>query len=212
VDDGRFVLNLSAPSLSPGTSGSFDGWVHDPLAVPLSAATLTFTIYAFEPFPGGAANTSVPLGAHVQLVSASGSGSSVTLSFGTLQPGAPVGAYAVSLGLAFMANGSNYWMASRGHFSAAEWLNATSLPRGNSTLNLSRLGVSGVIPETAVQVQGSSVAPWLYLLLGASLVLAAAGGFYAIRRGPKSRSGANLSPEESNALSAFGNRRRRDGD
>jgi hypothetical protein len=224
--EGRFLTNLTAPVLDPGTHGTVTARLHDPLSGPLTNVTLTAEVYAFEPFPGGAANNSLPGGGGVVIAGANAASPTVIVAGGTLGPGtetsvafdvvslasAPAGAYALWFLVTFVSGGVEFGLASRGYFPAPVWANATSLPGGNSTLNLSRLGVSGVLPETAVQVVGASVNLALYFLLGLSLVLAAAGGFYAFRRGPKSRSGAAPPPEESRAPNALGKSRTSEGD
>jgi hypothetical protein len=241
VDEGRFLTNLSAPILSPGGSGALTFTVANPLAGPITAVVLTFELYGFNAFPGNATGPLPESGAPVFPGGAfNGSGdviriaqvgpggsysapgnTSVTIS---VPSSAPSGTYAIRSSLAFSAGGKGYVLESRGFFSAALWSSATILPNGSRlpngsllpngtpTLNLSRLGVSGVIPETALLVETNSVAPWLYGVLAASIVLAALGGYFAWRRGSRSSSGARKPPPPQKARTALGKRRRSEGD
>ena len=230
VTEGIAVLtNLSAPIVAAGGSGSISGTIHDPLNQTIRSVSVTLGVYAFESspvvnstsVPGG-----VPPGGGVTLSDSNASGATLVLSLPDLAAnrsegfsvdavtagGASAGLYAVRVGVAFTAGGTSYELRSRGYFSPSVWENATSLSGNRSTLNLSRLGVSGVVPETGVQVLPPSVSPYLYGLLGAAIVLAGAGGYFAARGRSKSRSGARSVPEERSAESAFGNRRTSDGD
>ena len=230
VAEGIAVLtNLSAPIVEAGGSGTISGTIHDPLNETIRVVSVTLEVYAFEPsaavssssVPGG-----VPTTGSVTLSDSNASGATLVLSLPDLAAnrsegfsvdavsagGASAGVYAVRVGVAFAAGGTDYELRSRGYFSASAWENATSLPGNQSTLNLSRLGVSGVVPETGVQVLPPSVSPYLYGLLGAALVLAGAGGYYAARGRSKSSSGARSAPEERSAESAFGKSRTSDGD
>jgi len=228
-DGGRFLSNLSAPTLAPGASGTLSFTVSNPLAGALSDVVLTLQVYGFNAFPGNATGPLPSAGA--SLFSGVGSnGSAQVLSIGTIGPGgsysapgntsvavsagssAPSGTYAIRTSLAFTIGGVGYRLESRGFFSASQWASATTLPNNASTLNLSRLGVSGVIPETALLVETNSIAPWLYGVLAASLILAAAGGYVAWRRTSRSSSGARTPPPPQKARTALGRSRRSDGD
>ncbi|MCI4360645.1 MAG: hypothetical protein L3J91_02995 [Thermoplasmata archaeon] len=211
VDDGKFVLDLSAPVLAPGDSGTM-------------STVLEVAVYAFNAYPGNASGPA-PAGA-LTLAAQGGTGENLSLQEGTVVPGAPVpvavrvsasasapsGTFALRLALEFVANGSTYELASRGAFSDAQWGAATVGPNGTTTLNVSRLGVSGVLPETAVLVRANPFPLVLAVILSVALVLAAAGGYYAFRAGPGSRSGAATPDDPSHAPTALGKRRRRDGD
>ena len=92
------------------------------------------------------------------------------------------------------------------------WAAATELPNGSATLNLTVLGVSGVLPETAVVVAQSAL-PWLLAgVLGAAALLVGAGAWVYFRRGPASNSGMRSADVDHQAPSAFGKRRTSDGD
>ena len=228
---GKFLTGLSMPALAPGSSGTVGFALNDPLTSPLSDAALTFDVYAFNAFPGNATGPVPASGALTFSGAGSSHGNSVTLSVGALSPGAPAytspgtvrltisapggspaGDYAVRTLLTFTLNGSAYVLESRGFFTAADWANATSPPGSPSELNVSRLGVSGVIPESAVFVRSNPFPVPLALVLAGAVVLAALGGYWSLRRGPGSRSGATAGPSPSHAERAFGKRRRRDGD
>jgi hypothetical protein len=232
ADEGRFLTNLSAPVLGPGGSGPIGFEVRDPLAAALSDAVLTIQPYGFNAFPGNATGP-VPGGSVLTFSGGSPNGSGISVAIGPLGPGArfeapgnvsirvaaassaPSGTYALRTSLSFRSGGTVYLLESRGFFSAAQWAGATLVHNGTAeqpTLNLTCLGVSGITAETAVLVQTNSVAPWLYGILAASLVLAAVGAFVAWRRGPSSRSGARAPPPPQKARTAFGRSRRSDGD
>ncbi len=220
IDGSRTLSNLSSPVVAPGEGGSVALEVADPLAVPITSLDLVLQVYEFNAYPGNA-TSSPPTGGLLL-----GGGSEQNLSLGGLAPGghqaltvefstgtsAAQGTYAIRIAVTFGANGTSYRFESRGWFSEAAWVNATTLPDGGPTLNLTRLGVSGIVPETGVLVRSNSYSPWLYVLVGGALGLAAAGAYYATRDGPGSRSGARPAAPESKAPRAFGKSRTKDGD
>lgn len=200
-----FLGNLTAPVLVPGASGSVTFTVSDPLPSALDGVVVTFEVYAFNGFPGGSP-TLAPVPGAPLLTTPSSSGATANVTVGTLanasvfhgsvgvqtSDSAPNGAFALRTALSFTlaSNGTGYRLESRGWFNATTWAAATELPNGSATLNLSRLGVSGVTPETAVEVAASDW-PWvLAALLAGSVVLVGAGAYVYFRRGPGSRSGA----------------------
>ena len=206
IEDGReLVGNLSAPSLAAGESGNLGFSVENPLASPIDVVRLTLQVYAFNAFPGNATST-VPVAGAPVLTVPGASGASVNVSVPNLDPGSvfrgsvgvvtasstPAGTFAVRTALSFdlATNGSAYRLESRGWFTAANWTAATELPNGSATLNLSRLGVSGVTPETAVLVTNSDWGWVLGSLLAAAIVLAGVAAWIYFRRGPGSTSGA----------------------
>ncbi|MCI4367317.1 MAG: hypothetical protein L3K08_06165 [Thermoplasmata archaeon] len=216
--DSGFLSNLSAPVLAPGGSGLLQFHLSDPLTRPLSQVSLTFELYAFAPAPGGSSSP-MPSGA-MSLSGPQGSGTLILLTLPPLAPGsieagsvgviasggAGDGGYSVRSMLTFAANGSSYRFESRGYFSDAAW-NAATQPAGASgpsELNLSRLGVDGITPETAVGVHTD---PWLVpvlVLVGAGVLVAGIGAVYYFRRGPGSRSGATAADDPHSAPSAWG--------
>jgi hypothetical protein len=224
VDDGRFVTNLSAPVLSPGAAGTVSFQIADPLDTDLQSTQLVASLYAFNAYPGNATQA-VPQGS-LTLGSGAPSGGNVDLLLGTVVPGAPApveipvtsstsapsGTYALRITLDFNANGTAYHLASRGEFTDAQWAAATTGPNGTTTLNLTALDVSGVVPETAVLVRANPYPVALDVVLAAALLLAAIGGYYAFRRPAKSRSGAIVADDPSQAPTALGKSRKRDGD
>ena len=198
-----FLSNLTVPVGVPGGSVPLTGTLHNPLTGPLVLVNLTFQFYAFNGFPGND-TSSIPSSDAPTFAAPTGPGpvdwvDQPSFASGASQPialtinipaGASTGDYVIRCGLQFAFNNSTYLLESRGYFTYSEWTNATVAPGGGSTLNVSRLGVSGVLPETALSVQDSPI-PWvLYGLLGGAIVLAVVGGYYAARRGPGSRSGA----------------------
>ncbi|MHB8352789.1 MAG: hypothetical protein ACYDFT_08925 [Thermoplasmata archaeon] len=227
--EGRaFLSGLEVAPIAPGSSAPLLFSVADPLAQPIANLTVTFELYAFNPFPGTGTG---PLPSVAPGLSLDGgpAASSVTVALGTLgagatnqsvpvnvgaPPGTPEGTYAVRDSVQFDGPGGVYRLASIGNFPPSVWQNATVLPNGTPTLNLTRLGVSGVIPETAVLVRSTAgLDTALYVILGAAGVLALAAVYVAgRRRGPASSSGAHAPPEESQAPRALGKSRSRDGD
>jgi hypothetical protein len=222
---GELLSTLSLPSAAPGASSTLGFVVSDPFFANLYNLSLTFELYSFNPAPGtgptglptsspsfagGSAGGLSRLLTYPELVPAEPWTAPVTLS---IPGGAPLGAYAVRDSLTFTMNGTAYLLDSRGYFTESQWTSATVLPNGSPTLNLSRLGVSGVLPETALLVDNPApVAYALYALLGAAILLAGAGAYLAARRPRRSSSGAVGPPREKAAPTAFGNSRRSDGD
>lgn len=225
AEDRGFLGNLSAPSLAPGASGSISFTVGDPLPNAITGAELTIQVYAFNGFPGNATATISVAGTPV-LSNASSSGRSVGVTVGTLPAAGlfrgsvsvatsattPSGAFAVRMALSFVANASDYLLESRGWFNASVWAAATALPNGSATLNLSELGVSGILPETAIVVEQSAF-PWLLsgVLVGAA-VFVGVGAWIYFRREAVSSSGTRNADEPHHAPSALGRRRTNDGD
>jgi hypothetical protein len=204
VEYGRDLLgNLSGPTLTPGASGTIAFSVEDPLPTPLSNVAVTFQVYAFNAFPGNATSILPVAGAPILSV-AGASGESVNVTFASIPAGGvaigsveiatgtttPQGTFAVRTAVGFVSNLTTYRLESRGWFTTSTWASATEEPNGSVTLNLSRLGVSGVTPETAVLVS-SSAWPWvLGGLLAAAIVLTGVAAWVYFRRGPASSSGS----------------------
>lgn len=225
VGDGSAVLSgVTAPVLTPGAGGAIDFTVANPLASTATGVDVSLSVYAFNAYPGNATGA-VPSDA--PLLSAAGArATSVQLALGDLSAGqmlatsvpvstdggVPSGDFAVRFSVSFSSNGTAYTFESRGYFTAAQWANATTLPGGGPTLNLSRLGVSGVVPETAVLVRENPFPTYLWALLAVAVALAVAGGYFAWRPGPGSSSGATSAGRPSHAPRAFGKRRTKDGD
>jgi hypothetical protein len=227
---GKFLTGISLPTLAPGESGVVSFTLQDPLGVPMVGVLLTLGVYEFNAYPGNATGP-VPTNGPVFSGTGIAAADAITISVGNLTrnapayaspgavsvavsvpSGAPEGTYAVRTSLAFLANGSAYLLESRGFFSTAQWENATAPPGAPSTLNVSRLGVSGVIPESGVLVRSNPFPVALAVVLGGALILAAVGGYWALRRGPRSRSGARAGPPPNQAETAFGKSRSSDGD
>lgn len=204
-DPGRdFLSNLTLPAVDPGGSATLSFTVGDPANfTALSAVVATFGVYAFNGFPGNAPSF-VPVAHAPVLDNGSASGPEVNVSVGALAPGTtysgslrvvtspatPQGTFAIRTALSFSSVGKDYRLESRGWFSAGLWANATAGPNGSATVNLSKLNVSAVVPETALLVNVSDW-PWvLGGLLGAGLVLVGAGAWVYFRKTAASRSGA----------------------
>jgi hypothetical protein len=203
--DREFLPELALPSVTPGGTTSLTFTVADPAAFVygLASVVATFQLYAFNGYPGNG-SAQLPVADAPLLENATASAPEVNVSVGSLTAGGPAfagslgvvtsgdtpaGTYAVRTALSFVANATAYLLESRGWFSASVWAAATILPNGTPTLNLSRLNVSGVIPETALLVSPSDW-PWaLGAILGASFVLMGAGTWVYYRRRSSSRSG-----------------------
>lgn len=229
AQDGRALLGgLGAAPTGPGGTSPLAFELTNPFGVPLFDVNLTFGVYGFNPFPG---TGPAPLPAAAPTLSGpAGGGRNLTIPVGTLgarlsgwstpvflvvPASAPAGTYAVRDLLSFEMNGTAYRFASVGNFAPSVWNSATVLPNGTPTLNLSRLGVSGVLPETAILVRSTT---GLDLALDGLLAAAVGFGLVALyvasrRRSGGSRSGARAPPApENQAPSAFGTSRTREGD
>lgn len=225
----RLLTNLTVAPVGSGGSSPLAFDFQDSLGRAIANVTLQFEIYAFDAYPGNATGP-LPLGDAPELVAGGSAGWDVNFTWSLVTPGggtgpsatvvvpsaAAAGDYAIRTSLRFDTNGTSYLLESRGYFSAAAWSYATngaSAPNGTPELNVSRLNVSGVLPETALLVTPPSPNFAIYGLLGASAAAAGAGAFYWFRGGgPGSRSGARSTPGASSAESAFGNSRTSDGD
>jgi hypothetical protein len=193
--DRSFVENLTGSEVSPGGAGTITLNVHDPLGASMSDTVLTLGVYAFNAFPGNA-TSEVDIASAPVLLNASASGLEVNVSLGTLAAGeveplsvsvqsgdsTPSGTFAVRTALLFSENGSSYRLASRGWFTAAQWSAATSGPNGTVDVNLTALGVSGILPETSILVSSNDFSYVLGGLLAAGVVLVAAGAWLYFRR------------------------------
>jgi hypothetical protein len=226
VFTGNHLLgNLSGPTLNAGSSGTMGLTVQDLLAVPMTGIALTLTIYALG---SGAGPATSPIGNALTPIMTGTNGQSggnitfplpsllrgqiatVTIPVAT-SPSTNAASFLVRTALAFVANGTHYFLESRGWFSPAVWQGATELPNGSATLNLTQLGVSGVTPETSIIVQTSSFTWVVAALIGVTLAFVGLGAFFYFRR-TRSSAGAKRSPGTSQAPSALGKSRNKDGD
>ncbi len=221
---GKFIQDLNAPTLTPGSNGGISFVVENALDGPAFMGVLNLSLYAFNAYPG---NASGPLPTIDQSPTFGSGLNSVSLPLSSplaagatvmetvpidVPGGAPQGDFALRISLSFTENGTGYLLESRGFFSNALWANATTAPGGGATLNLSVLGVSGVLPESAIQVRTNAFTVPLYTIFAIAVVLAGLGGYYAFRKAPGSKSGTRSSPEESRAPKALGKSRSSDGD
>jgi hypothetical protein len=216
------LSGLSGPTLTPGQSGVISFQLGNPLPVEMSSAKIALEIYAFSPSDGGAVQNP-PAGSTPSLASGG-------LTFNATKPllapngtwtgglpvtapsTAPTGDYAVRISVRFSVNATAYLLESRGYFSSSAWAAATEYPNGTPTINASRLGVSGVIPETSILVRSPSPPVAIYVLLGVGLGLAALGAYWWTRSDSNSRSGARRRSPPQSAPTAFGSNRRSAGD
>jgi hypothetical protein len=216
---------VTGAEVAPSGGGTISFTVSDPLpGTSISSVVLTLEVYAFNAFPGNSTSSLAVATAPI-LVNASASGLGVNESFGTLAPGrvvagsvavqsaatTPSGTFAVRSALRFVANGTPYLLESRGWFTAALWTSATTGPNGSVDVNMTTLGVSGILPETSVLVTSSTLSTAIWAVLAAGVVLVGAAAWLYFRP-PKSRSGVRKAPGDIHAPRAFGKSRTRDGD
>lgn len=224
ASDRLFVNNLSGAEIAPGSGGSLSVRVYDPLPEPMTGVVVAVGVYAFNAFPGNA-TSGVDVSSAPVLSNATASGLEINESLGTLAPGravvlsvpvqssssTPAGTFAVRTALRFQENGSNYLLESRGWFSAATWASATGGPGGSTDVNLTALGVSGLLPETSILVQSNDFSDVLWAILGVGIVVVAIGAAIYFRRS-NSKSGTRPPPTETQAPRALGKSRTSDGD
>lgn len=222
--DRYFVEDEEGADLAPGASGSISLTVADPLNGSLTSTVLTLAVYAFNAFPGNA-TSQVDVASAPVLSNATASGLEVNESLGTVVAGAPrtltipvatgastpSGTFAVRVALTFQENGTSYRLASRGWFTAAAWAAATTNANGSVGVNVTALGVDGIVPETSVLVTSSDFSEVLWVLLGTGIGVVAVGAWLYFRRS-NSSSGTRPSPDETQAPRAFGRSRTSDGD
>jgi hypothetical protein len=203
-DDRELLDNLSAPSIVPGGSGEISFEVTAPSTPPTSlvGVVVELEVYAFNGYPGTGA-APLPI-AHAPLLSnTTTSAEDVLVDLGNLTAGAsarasvgfattaatPAGTYAVRTAVSFTESGTAYRLESRGWFNATLWTKATELPNGTATLNLTLLGVSGVVAETGLVVSPSGWNAALAIVAGVGFVLVGLGAWAYFRRSPGSTSG-----------------------
>jgi hypothetical protein len=230
---GGELLSLSCPPIQPGAQGSLSYAVNDPFNQTLESVRLSLDIYAFvTPTGESPVGPSTP-GVPTWEVPGHPGGVSINLTLGNIAPGSSSpggvgvempssdtsGTYLVRSSLEFGMANATYVLRSRGWFSSSLWAEATRNPNGTPTLNLTLLNVSGVTPDTSIPVGSNPVAPYLYALLGISLVLAAIGGYLAVRPrtrqetgAPKSRRGVRRPGRRNRDTTADGSRETRAGD
>ncbi|HLM91531.1 MAG TPA: hypothetical protein VK424_05720 [Thermoplasmata archaeon] len=222
--DRIFVNNMTGAELAPGSGGAISMKVGNPLADAMTGTVLTVGVYAFNAFPGNA-TSGVNVASAPVLSNVTSSGLEVNESLGSLATHAttslsisvqtadstPAGTFAIRTALRFVENGTAYVLESRGWFTFATWTAATNGPNGSTDVNLSRLGVSGILPETSLLVQSNNFAYALWAVLGVGLVVVGIGAWLYFRRS-NSKSGTRPVPAETQAPRAFGTRRTSDGD
>ncbi len=208
---GEQWVSLEVPAVAPGASGSLGISLTNPLSASVSSVSFTMQFYRWAVAGGsngtiGAGDAWAPqlsLGGQSPAQQVVWSGTSLTPGASVNVPvtvdvpsTAPAGSYFLRDALNFTeSSGVHYTMLSRGYFSASLWQRATLAANGTPILNLTLLNVSGIVPETTLTVGSSSSNDWIWVFLGASLGLAAIGGYLWVRskRGPRSSSGAKPS-------------------
>lgn len=216
------LSHLAGPTLTPGGSGGIAFRLGNPLPYDLIFPNVSLQVYAFNPTDGG--GPFPPPAGSSPILAGGGLGANKTGP--TLPPGtswnwsvpvaipstASTGDYAVRFSVTFFMNNVSYRLESRGFFSSSAWANATEESNGTPTINASRLGVSGVVPETSILVSPPGIPIVLYSVLGVGLVLAGVGAYWWTRSEAKSRSGTRRSSPPQSAPTAFGSNRSKEGD
>ncbi len=225
------LLELSTPTTTPGTSVTVGLTVTNDLGTPIDNASLQVAFYRFDvngatqglspgdawaptfsgtlALPSGVQGRGEGLSGNFTLPSLPPAGT-VRLTLPVAVPAsAPAGSYLLRDRLLVNTTQAEYLFASRGYFPDALWARATLTGNGTPILNLTLLGVSGVVPESALGVVSPWVTPILLGILGTALAVAAAVGVHLVRqrrRPPKhqSSSGASGEPDRNQAPRAFG--------
>jgi hypothetical protein len=224
AQDRWFVSNLTGAEIAPGSGGTLTLQVADPLSAAMTSTVLTVGVYAFNAFPGNA-TSSVEVSSAPVISNGSASGLEINESLGSIAPGqhapvsvpvqssasTPAGTFAVRVALRFDQNGSTFLLESRGWFTAATWAGATAGPNGSADVNLTALGVSGIVPETSILVQSNDFTYVIGGILAAGIAVIGVGTWLYFRRS-NSRSGTRPAPVDTQAPTAFGSRRTSDGD
>ncbi len=205
------MLGLSSPAMAPGASGSLTVNFSNPFSESIVSVALSLGVYAWTALDNSSSGPVGPSDSWTPGISLNGSPASKSVSWTEnavasgdhqtfsvavqVPSGCPQGTYFLrsSLNLT-LSNGTRYVMLSRGFFSGALWQKATLGPGGHPILNLTLLNVSGVSPETSIVVVADTAAPWLWLFLGAALVLAGAGGFLWVRSERQAAKTSGASP------------------
>jgi len=225
------LLELSTSTTTPGTSVTVGLIVTDDLGTAIENASLQVAFYRFDvngvtqglspgdawapTFSGGSA---LPAGASGRAQGLSGNftlpslppGGEAHLSLPVSVPSsAPPGSYLLRDRLVVNTSQAEYLLASRGYFPDALWQRATLASNGTPLLNLTLLGVSGVVPESALGVLSPWVTPILLGILVTALAVAAGVGIHLFRQGRRagkaqSRTGARGDPDRNQAPRAFG--------
>ena len=226
--DRLLLSNLSAPSIVPGGSSTLSFRLSDPSWFGnLTHLVLTFELYALNGYPGDAVGP-VPVANAPLLETPLASGRSVNITLPSFDrgtsfsgsllvvttPSTPAGTYAIRTAVGFDHNSTAYRYESRGWFTESAWQNATRGPGGSATVNVTQLGVSGIVPETAVYVAPSGWSWAIGALVGIGAVVVGLGAWLYFRRGPGSSSGAESAGSEPprNAPRALGTSRNSPGD
>lgn len=216
------LSHLEGPTLTPGGSGGITFRLGNPLPYELIYPNVSLQVYAFNPTDGG--GPFAPPAGSSPILAGGGLGANKTGP--TLPPNttwnwsvpvaiptsAPTGDYAVRFSVTFFMNNVSYRLESRGFFSASAWANATEESNGTPTINASRLGVSGIVPETSILVSPPGIPVVLYSVLAVGLALAGVGAYWWTRSEAKSRSGTRRSSPPQSAPTAFGSSRSNEGD
>jgi len=195
IDEPRFVNRMLAdfqtPSITPGGSGVFSFTVNNPANITsdMENVAIAISIYHYATL-----EESLPVSEiDVPPVIVESGGADWAVDCGDLAPGekfpvefniltqkkTPHGSYFsqssyfVRFMLSFSYQGQNFTMASRGHFTDAEWEHLTAGAGEMNRTFLSELGYDGIIPDSAFSVR-KPIPLWPFFLLVGLTVLSGA--------------------------------------
>lgn len=173
------LSDFKTPQIVPGESGKYSFSVRNRYEGPIERATLTIEIYKWATLEE--ARDIGRISDPPQVSEGAGQGYTATLpSLGPNQTTAvsitigtskstPQGTYFVRQMMQFDYNGTHLLMKSRGHFTGQEWDNATTGANGSRAvggINLTLLGVDGILPDSSFSVK-EPIPMWpLALLVG----------------------------------------------
>ena len=180
------LSGFHTPQIVPGSSGSYGFTVRNRYNGTLVNASLTIEIYKWATLEDAKdiGNISDP-----PRIS-EGRGQSYTAAIFSLGPNqtasfkisigtgkqTPQGTYFVKQMMNFSYNGSRLLMKSRGFFSGKEWDNATTDTNGSRAvggINLTMLGVDGILPDSSFSVK-EPIPMWpLAILIGLTVLFGA---------------------------------------
>jgi len=180
--------NFTTPIIIPGESGILNFTIKNRYNLPLRNVYLALEIYHWARIDDSSDISEISEPPY--FFSSTNSSTLLSLRFGLIKSNETVevrekiktkgdtreGTYFVRTMLTFTYNNTSYVMKSRGHFSKELWNQATSEPdehEDTGTINLTLLGVDGIIPETTFSVR-KPVAIWpIYVFAGLTIFFAA---------------------------------------
>ncbi len=180
------LSDFKTPQIVPGASGSYRFSVRNRYNGTLENATLTVEIYKWATLED--AQDIGKVSSAPEIAEGAGQGydapsfslgsnrtTTIRISIGTSKS-TPQGTYFVRQMMQFDYNGSHLSMKSRGFFTNREWDNATTNVNGSRAvggINLTMLGVDGILPDSSFSVK-EPIPMWpLALLVGLTVFFGA---------------------------------------